>query len=66
MAITTTHEVTIESLDRFADAFNRHHVTALMSFMTQDCVFEASGGPDVCGKQYEGQREVATAFAEGA
>jgi ketosteroid isomerase-like protein len=66
MAITTTHEVTIELLDRFADAFNRHHVTALMSFMTEDCVFEASGGPDVCGKQYEGQREVATAFAEGA
>jgi ketosteroid isomerase-like protein len=57
MAITTTHEVTIEFLDRFADAFNRHHVTALMSFMTEDCVFEASAGPEVCGKQCEGETD---------
>jgi ketosteroid isomerase-like protein len=30
-----------ELLDRFADAFNRHDLDALMSMMTADCVFEA-------------------------
>ena len=43
-------EVTTEILQAFADAWNRHDVDALMSFMTEDCVFEASAGPDVCGR----------------
>jgi ketosteroid isomerase-like protein len=34
-------EVTTEVLQAFADAWNRHDVDALMSFMTEDCVFEA-------------------------
>ena len=64
MASATTHGITIEVLDRFAGAWNRHDVTELMSFMTEDCVFEASAGPDVSGRRYEGRREVAKAFAE--
>jgi ketosteroid isomerase-like protein len=40
-------DVTTEVLQAFADAWNRHDVDALMSFMTEDCVFEASAGP-VC------------------
>ena len=31
----------LELLDRFADAWNRHDLDALMSMMTDDCVFEA-------------------------
>ena len=46
--------VTIETLEAFADAWNRHDVDALMSFMTEDCVFEASGGDEFCGARYEG------------
>lgn len=56
-------EVTIEFLQAFADSWNRHDVDSLMEFMTEDCVFEASGGPDVCGARYEGQRAVREAFA---
>ena len=37
-------EITIKVLQAFADAWNRHDVDALMSFMTEDCVFEASAG----------------------
>ena len=33
-------EVTTEVLQAFADAWNRHDIDALMSFMTEDCVFE--------------------------
>ena len=40
----TPQEVTFEFLDAFADAWNRHDVDAIMSAMTDDCVFEASSG----------------------
>jgi taurine dehydrogenase small subunit len=57
-------EVTTEVLQAFADAWNRHDVDALMSFMTDDCVFEASAGPSVCGTQYVGREAVRAGFAE--
>ena len=41
--------VTTEFLQAFADAWNRHDVDALMSFMIEDCVFEASAGPEIWG-----------------
>ena len=57
-------EVTTEMLQAFADAWNRHDVDALMSFMTQDCVFEASTGPEVFGARYAGRESVRAGFAE--
>jgi ketosteroid isomerase-like protein len=53
-------EVTMEFLQSFADAWNRHDIDALMSFMTDDCVFEASGGPEKCGARHfvQGERGV--------
>lgn len=57
-------EVTTEMLQAFADAWNRHDVDALMSFMTEDCVFEASAGPDVCGTRYAGRDAVRAGFSE--
>jgi ketosteroid isomerase-like protein len=56
-------EVTTETLQAFADAWNRHDVDSLMTFMTADCVFEASAGPDVCGTRYEGRAAVKAGFA---
>ncbi len=50
-------------LQAFADAWNRHDVDALMSMMTTDCVFEASGGNVVDGERHEGQRAVRAAYA---
>ncbi len=57
-------EVTTEVLQAFADAWNRHDVDALMSYITDDCVFEASAGPEVCGTRYEGREAVRVGFAE--
>jgi steroid delta-isomerase-like uncharacterized protein len=56
--------VTVETLQAFADAWNRHDIDALMSFMTEDCVFEASAGPDVAGTRFVGHTAVRAAFAE--
>lgn len=57
-------EVTEEVLQAFADAWNRHDVDALMSFMTADCVFEASAGPEACGTRYVGREAVRAGYAE--
>ena len=57
-------EVTVEDLEAFAEAWNRHDLNALMSFMTEDCVFEASAGPDVYGTRYQGHEAVRSGFAE--
>jgi steroid delta-isomerase-like uncharacterized protein len=50
-------------LDRFADAWNRHDLDALMSMMTDDCVFAASAGPQIDGRRSEGTQAVRAAFA---
>jgi len=57
-------KVTTEMLQAFADAWNRHDVDALMSFMTEECVFDASAGPDVCGSRYAGREAVRGGFSE--
>ena len=61
---TPVTQVSVEYLQAFADAFNRHDADALMTFMTEDCVFDASAGPDVCGARYAGRAAVRAAFAE--
>jgi uncharacterized protein (TIGR02246 family) len=52
-----------ELLTAFADAWNRHDVDGLMSMMTADAVFEASGGNHVNGERHEGQQAVRAAYA---
>lgn len=46
------------------DAWNSHDVDRLMGLFADDCVFEASGGPDVCGRRFTGRAEVRQAFAD--
>ncbi|MGE3845028.1 MAG: nuclear transport factor 2 family protein [Vicinamibacterales bacterium] len=59
-----SNENLVELLDRFADAWNRHDLDALMSMMTDDCVFEASAGPRVNGLRSEGPQAVRAAYAD--
>lgn len=57
-------QVTPQMLQAFADAWNRHDIDRLMAFMTEDCVFEASAGPDACGTRYAGRASVRAAFED--
>jgi ketosteroid isomerase-like protein len=50
--------VSIAFLDGFAAAWNRHDTDAILSMMTEDCIFEASRGPDVNGTVYRGRDAV--------
>lgn len=56
--------VSTADLQAFADAFNRHDAEAIVGFMTDDCVFEASAGPDACGQRHIGRQAVRAAFAD--
>ena len=55
-------KVAEDFLQSFADAFNAHDINAIMSHMTDDCVFQASAGPDFDGESYTGQVQVRNAF----
>ena len=64
MSEVAAKTITTEFLQAFSDAWNRHDIDALMSFMTDDCVFEAVGGPDACGARHSGRAAVRKAFAQ--
>jgi taurine dehydrogenase small subunit len=47
----------------FDEGWNRHDVDRLMTFMTEDGVFESTVGPEVCGARHAGRERVRQAFA---
>ena len=57
---TLNNLVTVETLAAFADAWNRHDVDAIMTFMTDDCVFETAAGPQAFGARHVGTAAVRT------
>ena len=58
----SSRQIDVAFLQSFSDAWNRHDVDALMTFMTDDCVFETAAGPDVCGARHVGREAVRKAF----
>lgn len=48
---------TLQTVERFNEAFNAHDVDRVMELMTGDCVFENTRPPPD-GERVEGQREV--------
>jgi steroid delta-isomerase-like uncharacterized protein len=46
------------------DAWNSHDLDRLMTLFADDCVFQASGGPEFDGRRYVGRAQVRAAFAE--
>jgi ketosteroid isomerase-like protein len=50
------------SLTALLDAFNAHDVDAIMSFFTDDCVFDTPRGPASGGHRLVGKQQVAEGF----
>ncbi len=57
------NQVSVEFLQAFSDAWNRHDLDGLMEFMADDCIFQAAGGPELCGKTFAGRAAVREGFA---
>lgn len=51
-------KVANQTLEGFLDAFNTHDVDAIMSFFSEDCVFDMPRGPAPGGRRLEGKDEV--------
>jgi ketosteroid isomerase-like protein len=55
--------MTLARLEAFNDAWSRGDVPTLMSFMTEDCVYQASVGPEP-GRTFRGHAAVQAGFEE--
>jgi steroid delta-isomerase-like uncharacterized protein len=51
------------TLKRFLEAFNRHDLDAIMSFFTDDCVFNMPRGPGPEGRTAAGKEAVRSLLA---
>ncbi|WP_314503735.1 nuclear transport factor 2 family protein [uncultured Microbacterium sp.] len=58
----STSEMTPEVLAEFSDAWARRDLEALMSHVTDDCVYSASVGPEP-GRTWSGKEQVREGFA---
>jgi len=54
---------TVELLDKFANAWNRHDVETIVSMMTPDAVLLMSGGPTSEGRRVGGREELRNAIS---
>lgn len=53
-----------QDLQAYSDAWNAHDIDTIMSFHTQDCVFETGGGAERYGTRYAGYESVRNRFIE--
>jgi ketosteroid isomerase-like protein len=58
-----TPAVTVETLRRVLDAFNRHDLDGIMAFFAEDAVFESPRGPDAWGTRFVGKAAVREGLA---
>lgn len=61
--MSTSTTVTATTLEAFSAAWNAHDIDALMSFMSDDCVFQTAAGTEACGTRIAGTEAVRKAFA---
>lgn len=50
-------------LQAFSAAWNRHDIDDIMTFMSDDCVFQTPSGAETFGTRHVGQQAVRQAFA---
>jgi acetyl esterase/lipase len=55
-------KVTEKTLIAFSQAWNNHDIHALMSFMSEECVFHTFSGNESCGTSQVGKDNVRSAF----
>lgn len=55
-------QVTTAFLAQFAAAWNRHDCNALLSMVTDDCIFQTAIGPHEYGERHQGKEALRAAF----
>lgn len=60
--MSPSQETRLNLLHQLFAAFNRHDGAAVMACMTDDIIFDAAAGPEICGRRLSGTQEVRAAF----
>ena len=60
---TNNMQVTVDTLKKIADAFNRHDLDAIMEFFSDDCSFDFPRGPEPWGQRFIGKAQVREGLA---
>jgi ketosteroid isomerase-like protein len=60
--MSTLEAIRRSLLEELFAAFNRHDSAGVMACMTDDIIFDAAAGPDICGRRLIGTSEVRAAF----
>ena len=60
---TSDETVTVETLERILEAFNRHDRDAIMEYFSDDCFFDFPRGPEPWGQRFIGKDQVRQALA---
>lgn len=61
--MSSTSRVTVDTLRRFLDAFNRHDLDDVMSYFADECELEMPRGPEPWGERYRGKNAVRAGLA---
>jgi ketosteroid isomerase-like protein len=59
-----SEQVSVELLQAFLAAFNRHDLDAIMEFFAEECVFYMPRGADPRGDRFEGRAAVRAGLAK--
>ena len=54
--------ITIELIDAIGEAFNKNDADLVMTFFSDDCIFDNGTGPDIFGKRFQGKAAVHVIF----
>ena len=54
--------VTIELVGAIGEAFNKNDADLVMTFFSDDCIFDNGTGPDIFGKRFQGKEIVRAVF----
>jgi ketosteroid isomerase-like protein len=62
--MSTLDNIRRSLLEQLFAAFNRHDGSGVLQCMTDDVVFDAASGPEVCGRRIRGAKDVRAAFED--
>ncbi|MBX2868278.1 MAG: nuclear transport factor 2 family protein [Acidiferrobacterales bacterium] len=62
-ADNNSKDVIVALLDAIGDAFNRNDIDAVMTFFSEDAIFDHAAGPDINGTRFAGKPALRKVFS---
>tara|TARA_B100001057_G_C22356908_1_gene759315 strand:- start:208 stop:633 length:426 start_codon:yes stop_codon:yes gene_type:complete len=62
IGVNMAENITIELIDAIGEAFNKNDANLVMTFFSDNCIFDNGTGPDIFGKRFQGKEVVHAVF----